>query len=682
MSIRVHQLAKELNISSAQLLAKLRAVKVDVKSHMSVLNDEVAKLIKEELTQKLKKGVAGPKKEIVRAKKTGLQTPAEKGVVSGARPSVPEAEAELLVKEKKKIQLGFPITSKELALKLSLKPSEFIQALIRQGVMVSINQSLSEKMVKDIGERLGFYFERLPTMEEKLMELHALPQDSSRLIPRPPIVTFMGHVDHGKTSLLDAIRLTKITEKEAGGITQHIGAYEIDFAGKKITFLDTPGHEAFTAMRARGANVTDIVVLVVAADDGIMPQTIEAIDHARAADVPIVVAINKIDKPQANLDKVKRQLQELNLTPEDWGGKTIAVPVSAKTRQGIDTLLEMILLEAELLELKADPGCTASGAVLESKISKGGPQSCLLVQNGTLRLGDVVLAGEFCGKVKAMFDDRGKKVETAAPATPVEVLGILGAPEAGEKFYAVSNESAAREIAQSRQMSLKEKGMRVAKRISLEDLHQRIIEGEEKEVRLILKADVQGSLEAVKGVLEKIPSQEIKLNILHEGIGEITESDVSLACASDAIVFGFHTTIDSRAQLRAKIEGVDIRIYQIIYEVFDEIKKALEGMLEPKRQENFLGRAEVKQVFRVSKIGVVAGAFVVKGKIVRNAICRVLRNNELIHKGRISSLKRFKDDVREVQEGFECGISVDNFNEFQVGDLIEVYEIEEIARKL
>ncbi|MCM8798243.1 MAG: translation initiation factor IF-2 [Candidatus Omnitrophica bacterium] len=450
---------------------------------------------------------------------------------------------------------------------------------------------------------------------------------------------------------------------------------------KKITFLDTPGHEAFTAMRARGANVTDIVILVVAADDGVMPQTVEAIDHARAAKVPIVVAINKIDKPQANIERVKKQLQELNLVPEDWGGKTIVVGVSAKTGQGIEELLEMVLLEAELLELKADPLSPARGVVLESKVSRGGPRASLLVQNGTLFEGDTVLVGNYWGKVKAMFNDRLLRIKEAPPSLPVEILGLSGAPEAGEKFFVVKNEALAKEIAERRQLLSREKGLLKPQKFSLEDLHKKIALGE-KELRLILKADVQGSLEAVKTVLAKISSQEITLNILHEGIGDISESDIMLASASDAVVFGFHVGIDPRASTRAKTEGVEVRVYQIIYEVYEEIKKAMEGMLEPHFKEVLLGKAEIRQVFKISKIGMIAGSFVVKGKVVRNALCRVLREGELLYKGKISSLKRFKNDVREVEEGFECGIGLDNFSNFQVGDIIEVYQMEEIERKL
>ncbi|MFN7170737.1 MAG: translation initiation factor IF-2, partial [Candidatus Omnitrophota bacterium] len=584
MGIRIYQLAKELHIPSTELINKLRALKVEVKSHMSVLNDEVAQLIKEEFAAKVKKEVP-------------LKTKCEKKKA----PSLKTALREEPVKEIKRIEIKFPFTVKDLAIKLSLKPSEIMPLLIKEGILVNINQEIPQEMVTKLGEILGCEIVRFPTEEEKIFAEHFRPPEDKEGKPRPPVVTLMGHVDHGKTSLLDVIRKSNLAEKEAGGITQHIGAYAIEFRGKKITFLDTPGHEAFTAMRARGANVTDIVILVVAADDGVMPQTIEAIDHARAAKVPIVVAINKIDKSQADIERVKRQLQGLNLIPEEWGGKTIMVGVSAKTGQGIDELLEMVLLEAELLELKADPYAPARGVVLESKVSRGGPRASLLVQNGTLFEGDIILVGGYWGRIKAMFNDRLRRIKEAPPSLPVEVLGLSGTPEAGEKFFVVKNETLAKEIAERRQSLIREKGLLKPQKVSLEDLHKKIEAGE-KELRIILKADVQGSLEAVKTVLARIPTQEVELNILHTGIGDISESDIMLASASDAVVFGFHVGIDSRASGRAKIEGVEVRIYQIIYEVYEEIKKAIEGMLTPQFREVSLGRAEVKKIFEVSKV--------------------------------------------------------------------------------
>jgi len=493
----------------------------------------------------------------------------------------------------------------------------------------------------------------------------------------------MGHVDHGKTSLLDAIRKTKVAESEHGGITQHIGAYRVVLPEGLITFLDTPGHEAFTAMRARGASITDIVVLVVAADDGIMPQTIEAIDHARAAGVPIIVAMNKIDKPQADLEKVKKQLGEHNLLAEDWGGKTITAPVSAKTGEGIDNLLEMILLEAQMLELKANPVRLAKGIVIEAKMSKGrGPVSTLLVKTGTLHLNQNIIVGKFYGKIRAMFNDHGQSVTAAGPSYPVEVLGISGIPEAGEEFFAIEDEKVAKELALKRKEQDRESQIKTVKRISLEDLHVQIQEGKIKELKMILKADVQGSLEAIKDTLAKLNVSEIKLDIIHEGVGQINSSDAVLAMASNALVLGFNVDADERSKEIAAKEGIDIRIYNIIYELANDIKAAVEGMLEPKLKKVFLGRVEVRKVLRLSRSGIVAGCFVNKGKINRASNVSLLRNGEVIFEGKISSLKRFKDDVRDVAEGFECGLTIGGFDAIQEGDIIEAYEIEKIARKL
>jgi translation initiation factor IF-2 len=493
----------------------------------------------------------------------------------------------------------------------------------------------------------------------------------------------MGHVDHGKTSLLDMIRKTKVVDKEAGGITQHIGAYEVVLPKGRVTFLDTPGHAAFTAMRARGANVTDVVVLVVAADDGIMPQTIEAIDHARAANVPIVVAINKIDKQNINLDKVKKQLAELNLMPEEWGGKTITVGVSAKTGQGIDELLEMLLLEAEMLELKANPDRLANGVVIEAELSKGkGPVARILVLNGTLRVGDNIIAGLNYGRVKAMLDDKGRRIGEALPARPVEILGLSGVPSAGEKFYVVNDEKKARDIVSARQAEAEKKKLASrGHKISLDELYNKIKEGEVKELKIILKTDVQGSLGAIKDSLEKLSTDEVKLSVIHGQVGDINESDIILASASDAVILGFHVDIIPSAKALAKQEGVDVRIYSIIYELVNDVQAAMEGMLEPILEEVFLGRAEVRQVFRVSKVGTVAGCFVSKGVIPRNANCRLVREKEIIFKGKVSSLKHLKDDVKEIKEGFECGIGL-GFNDINKGDIIETVGIRKVARRL
>ncbi|MFA5321024.1 MAG: translation initiation factor IF-2, partial [Candidatus Omnitrophota bacterium] len=484
-------------------------------------------------------------------------------------------------------------------------------------------------------------------------------------------------------SLLDAIRKTKVADSEHGGITQHMNAYRVAFKNGEITFIDTPGHEAFTAMRARGAGVTDIVVLVVAADDGVMPQTEEAIDHSRAAGVSIIVALNKVDKTQANIDRVKKQLAGLNLNPEDWGGKTITVPVSAKTGQGIDDLLEMILLEAQMLELKVNSNKPAKGIVLEAELSKHRGTVCaLLVQEGTLNLNDTIIVGKYYGRVKAMFDDHGRNVASALPSCPVEVLGLSGVPQAGEQFYVVPDEKAARDLALKRQEDERLRQVKAPKRISLEDLHSRIKEGTVKELRLILKGDTQGSLEAVKDIIGKIAVTEIKVEIMHAGVGNINSSDVVLAAASDALVMGFNITADDMAKEIGAKEGVDIRIYNIIYELGNEIKAAIEGMLEPKLKKVFQGRVDVRKVFRLSKGGTIAGCMVAKGRIQRNSAAALLRNGEQIYEGKISSVKRFKDDVKEVNEGFECGISLSGFDAFQEGDVIEAFDIERIARKL
>ena len=585
----------------------------------------------------------------------------------------------------KEVELTLPIVVKDLALKLQQKPSVLIKTLMEMKVMAGINQALEEQTVAAVCEKFGCKIIKAPDQEESALSVHTQLDSPQTLKPRFPIVTFMGHVDHGKTSLLDAIRKTKIAESEHGGITQHIGAYRVALPNGEITFLDTPGHEAFTAMRARGASVTDIVVLVVAADDGVMPQTREAIDHARAAAVPIIVAVNKIDKPQADLDRVKKQLGELNLLAEDWGGKTITVGVSAKTGRGIDELLEMILLEAQMLELKANPQKLARGVVLEAKISQGrGPVATLLVQNGTLRLNDNIIVGTHYGKIRAMFNHLGQAVIQAVPSFPVEILGLTGVPGAGEQFFAIGEEKTAKELVLKRKEKEKLQQVKTVKRISLEDLHAQIKEGKIKELKIIIKADVQGSLGAIKDVLSKIDVTDagIKIDFIHEGVGAVNSSDVVLAAASNALILGFHVDADERAKELVAKEGIDLRTYNIIYELANDIKSALEGMLEPKLKKVFLGRAEVKKVFKLSRSGTVAGCSVVKGKITRSCLVNLVRNGEAIFEGNISSLKRFKDDVREVAEGFECGISLNGFDSFAEGDTIEACEIEKIARKL
>jgi translation initiation factor IF-2 len=594
----------------------------------------------------------------------------------------PEKQAER--DSRKSLSVKIPLTVKDFADKMSVASSRVIKELMGMNVFASINQLIGEEDVIAVGDKLGFSIAKLPTVEEEVAASHASQEhDKTNLIPRSPVVTFMGHVDHGKTSLLDYIRKSKVTDQETGGITQHIGAYEVFFKTGKISFLDTPGHEAFTAMRSRGANATDIVVLVVAADDGLMPQTIEAIDHAKAADVPIIVAINKIDKANIDIDKVKKQLAEIDLLPEDWGGKVITVGVSAITGQGVDDLLDMILLESEMLELKANPNKPAKGVVIEAKLSKGGgPIATVLVQNGTLRQGDMVIAGPYFGKVRALLDDKIHRVKEAPPSKPVEILGLSGIPQAGEKFMVVSDEKKAKQICAMRNDKVKSQEASVVQRITLEDLYSQMKQGKVKELKIILKADVRGSLEAIAESLIKLGTKNMGLNIIHKGIGDISESDILLSAASNAIVIGFHVRKTPEAERAAKIESVDTRLYNIIYEAIADVRAAMEGLLEPDIKESFRARILVTQVFKLSKSGIIAGSIVQKGKAVRNAICRLIRDNELIYKGKISSLKRFKEDVKEVAEGYECGVKLDNFTQVRNGDIIECFEIEKIARRL
>ncbi|MFA5089887.1 MAG: translation initiation factor IF-2 [Candidatus Omnitrophota bacterium] len=610
------------------------------------------------------------------------------GVSQPSSLAIPPVEAGPKASDKpavvlKPLELELPITVKDLAVRLQDKPSFLIKNLMGIGLMVGINQLLDEPTAAKVCQKYGYEVKKALSQEEVALFVHQEQDEKALLKPRTPVVTFMGHVDHGKTSLLDAIRKTKVTESEHGGITQHIGAYRVSLPQGNITFLDTPGHEAFTAMRARGASITDIVVLVVAADDGIMPQTQEAIDHARAAGVPIIVAINKIDKPQADINKVKKQLAAVNLTAEDWGGKTITVLVSAKTSEGIDNLLEMIILESQMLELKANPERQAKGVVIEAKLTPGrGPVATLLVQNGTLHLNENIIVGKYYGKIRAMQNYLGQAIVKAPPSYPVEVSGLGGVPQTGEQFYVIGDEKTARQLAQQRQEEEKQQQLKSVKRISLEDLHIQIKEGRLKELKLIIKADVQGSLEAIKEVLGKINVTEIKIVIIHEGVGSVNSSDVVLAAASDALVMGFNVAVEDPARIIVSREGIDVRTYNIIYELANDIKAALEGILEPKIKKIFLGRVEVRKVFNLSRSGLVAGCFVTKGRIARSDVLSLIRNGSEIFEGKLSSLKRFKDDVRDVQEGFDCGLTIAGFADLQVGDVIEAYAIEKIARKL
>ncbi|HHW11640.1 MAG TPA: translation initiation factor IF-2 [Firmicutes bacterium] len=577
------------------------------------------------------------------------------------------------------VQIPERITVKEFAQAIEVSVSEVIKKLIGLGVMASINQEIDLDTAILVGAEFNVTVEGAPTEEETLL-IEEIEDSPESLKPRWPVVTIMGHVDHGKTSLLDAIRQTNVIASEAGGITQHIGAYQVEINDKKITFLDTPGHEAFTAMRARGAQVTDIAVLVVAADDGVMPQTVEAINHGKAADVPIIVAINKIDKPTANPDRVKQELTQYGLVPEEWGGDTICVEVSALKKQGLEELLEMILLVAEMRELKANPDRPAKGTVIEAKLDKGrGPVATVLVQNGTLKQGDTIIAGEVSGKVRALVNDKGKTVKKAGPSVPVEVVGFDDLPEAGDIFY-VTDEKTARQLADRRQQFRREQSLKREQKFKLEDLFARIKEGEMKELNIVLKADVQGSVEAIQSSLERLSNDEVRVRVIHGGVGAISESDVMLASASGAIIIGFNVRPDPIAKRVAEREDVDVRLYRIIYDIVDDVKKAMEGMLEPEYREVVLGRAEVRATFKVPKVGTVAGCYVTEGKITRNSEARVLRDNVVVFEGIINSLKRFKDDVREVASGFECGIGLERFNDIKEGDVIEAFTTEEIKK--
>ncbi len=589
-------------------------------------------------------------------------------------------------REPREITITEGVTVRDLAEKLDVRAKELLKILLDRGIFASINQALDTPTATNLAEAFNGTVKVL-TFEEDVVQEVAREEKPENLEPRPPVVTVMGHVDHGKTSLLDAIRETDIAEGEAGGITQHIGASVVHIDGRKIVFVDTPGHEAFTRMRARGAKVTDIVVLVVAADDGVMPQTQEAIDHAKAAGVPIIVAINKVDKPEAQVERVKRQLSERGLMPEEWGGDTVMVEVSAKKKQNLSKLLEMILLVADLRELKSNPKAPAAGTVLESRVDKGrGAVATIMVQTGTLHTGDVFICGAVYGKVRAMFDDHGHPVRIAGPSTPVEVLGLQGAPEAGDHFQ-VADEARARHIVEFRQDKLREATLAksAGARITLDQLHEQLRTGDVKELPLVIKGDVQGSVEVLSEMLPKLSDDRVKLKIIHASIGAVTENDILLASASGAIVVAFNVRPDRKAADLAQREGVEVRLHSIIYEVSDEIKKAMTGLLDPVFKETRLGRAEVRNTFRVKGIGTIAGCYVLDGVLKRDSEVRVLRNQGtppervVIHTGRISSLKRFKDDANEVRTGFECGASVSNFNDLQVGDVLECFHMQRLV---
>ncbi|MFH1148029.1 MAG: translation initiation factor IF-2 [Pseudomonadota bacterium] len=582
---------------------------------------------------------------------------------------------------KRRVKVDGTIMVGELAKRMGVKGSEVIKKLMQLGVIVTVNKVIDFEAAALVGNEFGYEVEKAFFEETDLLQ--ARDTQKGRLMPRPPVVTIMGHVDHGKTSLLDAIRHTNVTAGEAGGITQHIGAYHVTINSQEVVFLDTPGHEAFTAMRARGAKVTDIVILVVAADDGVMEQTKEAINHARAADVHIVVAINKIDKPNANPERVRRELADLGLLSEEWGGQTIMAEVSAKQKKGINELLELILLQAEVLELKASPEIPARGRIIEARIDTGrGPVGSVLVQEGTLKQGDPFVCGPYGGKVRAMFDDNGNRVVTAGPSMPVLVQGFSGIPMAGDEFIVVEDEKKARQVSSLRQLKLRESELSQAGKISLERLFEKMKEGEVKELKLIVKTDVQGSLEALVDSLVKLSTAGIKVNIIHGSTGTITETDIMLASASTAIIIGFNVRPAPRVQELAEQEKVDVRTYDVIYQVIDDIRDAMSGLLEPVFEEKVIGRAEIRETFNVSKVGTIAGSFVVSGKMERGAKARLIRDGAVVHNGRVGSLKRFKEDAKEVQAGYECGIGLEKFNDIKVGDVVESYVLEEVKPTL
>lgn len=634
--MRIYELAKKLGVDAKELIVKLKSMNFPVKSHMSVIDEDTAVIISNEVADIERKEIAG-----------------------------------------NVIEVNFPITLKDLSVKLNKKSSEILGKCIKSGKFYTINQSLDEKTASEIALQYKVTLKKKPSKEEEI-----IGAETKELKERAPIVTLMGHIDHGKTSILDYIRKSRIAAKESGGITQHIGAYQVHLDKGIITFLDTPGHETFTAMRARGATATDIVIIVVAADEGVKPQTEEAIDHAKAAGVPLMVAINKIDKPNANVDLVKQQLSKFELVPEDWGGKTITVGVSAKTGEGIDGLLELILLQAELMEIKADYGRSGVGVVIEAKLSKGkGPVSSVLIQEGRVKVGDWCVCGHYCGRARALHDDHGKNVNVVMPAFPVEVLGLNGVPKPGDRFFVVPDEKTAKEIVAKRREEEEKQRLMPIKHLKLEDLYKKVKEENLKQLKIILKADVGGTLEAVETALGKIVSVEVELVIIHKGVGTINSSDVLLAEVSDAIIVGFKVDMGSAVRELAKQKAIEVRVYQIVYELIDDVKAALEGMLAPHIKRIFLGRAKVKAVFNLSKSGIVAGCMVDKGKILRGAICQITRGSEIVHEGKVQALKRFKDDVKEVAQGFECGIST-AFKEVKVDDIIDTYNEEMITRRL
>lgn len=725
--IRVYEYAKEKDMSSKEVLNILEKVGIPVNNHMSIMDETATKKV-EEFVTKLKQGSTTTKQEKSKSQKQTVQHGAaksmeqtnnrsqeeiqEKGQPSSRANQEPikknkqtrnntfskgrgpkgrgnrkkndrrsqhrEKQAPVLPKE---ITVSGPLSVGEFAKLLRKEASEVIRKLIPIGVMATINQEIDVDTMTLVAEEFGVKVIYKEEFDESNIEEMEETDLDEQLLERPPVVTIMGHVDHGKTTLLDKIRSTNVTSGEAGGITQHIGAYQVEINGKKITFLDTPGHAAFTTMRARGAEVTDITILVVAADDGVMPQTIEAINHAKAANVPIIVAVNKMDKLDANPDRIKQQLTEYGLVPEDWGGETIFVPVSAINGEGMEDLLEMILLVSEVQELKANPDKRARGVVIEAELDKGrGAVATVLIQNGTLKVGDGIVAGNYFGKIRAMINDHGRRVKVAPPSMPVEILGLPDVPSAGDPFMVFDDEKKGRAIADKRNQKQREEERGARSRVTLDDLFKQIQEGEVKELNVIIKADVHGSAEAMRGSLEKIDIEGARVKIIHTAVGAITESDVILASASNAIIIGFNVRPEPNARATAEQEKVEIRLHRVIYKAIEEIEAAMKGLLDPEYEEKVVGTAEVRQIFKVSRVGTIAGCYVIDGKVVRDGKARLIRDGIVVHEGDLDTLKRFKDDAKEVAQGYECGITLEGYNDMKEGDLIEVYVIEEVAR--
>ena len=678
--IRVYKLADELEMESKELIDILNNLGIEVSSHMSTVEDDTAKLVREMVEEEKRKN--SEETEVAEETKEETQEVSEK-------PELTEKEIDEEKEEEDEtdyVAVNEGITIRELADKMNISANNIIKEMMQLGIMTNVNYSLDEDEIEILKEELGLEVKLTDEVEEEedtelqLEEIVDRPED---LEPRPPIVTVMGHVDHGKTTLLDHIRRARVAEGEAGGITQHIGAYQAKYNSNKITFIDTPGHEAFSAMRARGAQLTDIVILVVAADDGIMPQTIEAINHAQAAGIPIIVAINKIDKNNAQPDRVKQELTEHGLVPEEWGGETICVPISALKGENIDELLEMVNLVAELEELQANPNRVADGVIIESELDRGrGPIATVLVKNGTLKIGDYIIAGSITGRVRALLDEHGERVEKADPGTPVIVLGFNDVPSAGDYLRVMEDERKAKELADKRQEKKKEERLQKDTKVSLEDLYRNIQEGEIKELNVIIKADVQGSIAALESSLMNIKSDEVSVNVIHTGVGSINETDVNLASASNAIIIGFNVRPGTNARKAAEKEKVEIKTYRVIYKVIEDIRDAMSGLLEPEYKEIVVGRVEVRDTFKVPDVGIIAGAYVKEGEVNRNDYVRLIRNGVVKHEGNISSLKRFEDDVREVKEGYECGIGIEDYNDVKVDDILEIYRYKEIERSL